>query len=69
MGLCMALDMNSVGIPGGFRSNAAFREDLRFGGGFGRFGASKGFCANSQFEPILTHFVLKNPTSGPTSRY
>ena len=46
--------MNSVGIPGGFRVNAGFSGNLGvklFGGGFGRFGASKVFCANSQ--PVL----------------
>ena len=31
----MELNMNSVGIPRGFQGNA---------GGFGRFGASKGFA-------------------------
>ena len=44
----MALSMNSVGIPGGFRGNAGFSGKFGVWGGFGRFGGSKGFCANSQ---------------------
>ena len=35
MGFCMALSMNSVGIPGGFRSNAGFSGKFRVWGGFG----------------------------------
>ena len=49
-GFCMALSMNSVGIPGGFRGNAGFSRKLGVWGGFGWFGGSKGFCANSQNE-------------------
>ena len=49
VGFCMALNMNSVGIPGGFRGNAGFSRNFGVWGGFGRFGDSKGFCANSQF--------------------
>ena len=48
----MALSMNSVGIPGGFRGNAGFSGKLGVWGGFGRFGGSKGFCANSQFLEV-----------------
>ena len=48
VGFCMALSMNSVGIPGGFRGNAGFSGKFGVWGCFGRFGASKGFCANSQ---------------------
>ena len=48
MGFCMALSMNSVGIPGGFRGNAGFSRKL---GGFGvvsgDLGGQKAFCANS----------------------
>ena len=51
MGFCMALSMNSVGIPGGFRGNAGFSGKSGVWGGFGRFGRSKGFCANSQGKP------------------
>ena len=46
MGFCMALNMNSVGIPGGFRGEAGFSGKSGVWGGFGRFGVSKGFCAN-----------------------
>ena len=48
VGFCMALRMNSVGIPGGFRGNAGFPGKFGVWGGFGRFGGSKGFCANCQ---------------------
>ena len=48
VGLCMALSMSSVGIPGGFWGNAGFSGKLGVWGGFGRFGGSKGFCANRQ---------------------
>ena len=46
--LYAALNMNSAGIPGGFRCSAGFSGKLGVWGGFGRFGGSKGFCANSQ---------------------
>ena len=58
MGFCMALSMNPVGIPGGFRGSAGFSGNLDVWGGFGRFGASKGFCANSQ--PKQTSRPLPN---------
>ena len=48
VGFCMALNVNSVGIPGGFRGNAGFSGKFGVWGGFRRFGASKGFCASSQ---------------------
>ena len=35
VGFCMALSMNSVGIPGGFRANAGFPRKLGVWGGFG----------------------------------
>ena len=44
----MALNMNSVGIPGGLRVDTGFSGKFGVWGCFGRFGASKGFCANSQ---------------------
>ena len=44
MGFCMVLNMNSVGIPGGFRGNTGFSGKFGVWGGFGRFGASKGFA-------------------------
>ena len=47
----MALNINSVGIPGGFRGNAGFSGKIGSPNDFGQFGASKGFCANSQPDP------------------
>ena len=47
MGFCMALNMNSVGISGGFPCNAGFSRKFGVWGGFGRSGVAKGFCANS----------------------
>ena len=44
MGFCMALSMNSVGIPGGFRGNAGFRENLGFGVVSGDLGGQKAFA-------------------------
>ena len=35
VGFCMALSMNSVRIPGGFRGNAGFSGKLAVWGGFG----------------------------------
>ena len=35
VGFCMALSMNSVGNPGGFRGNAGFSGKVRVSGGFG----------------------------------
>ena len=56
MGFCMAPNMNSVGIPWGFRGDAGFSEKFGVRGGFGRFGASEGFCTNSQCAPKLNQF-------------
>ena len=53
VGFCMVLNMNSVGIPGGFRGNAGFSGNL-----FRVIGAPKGFCANSHTEvpaKVSTH--------------
>ena len=59
VGLCMALSMNSVGIPGAFRGDARFSGKFGVWGGFGRFGASKGFRKNlprpAPFTPLSTH--------------
>ena len=44
VGFCMALSMNSVGIPGGFRGNAGFRENLGFGVVSGDLGGQKAFA-------------------------
>ena len=41
MGFCMALSMNSVGIPGGFRGNAGFSGIFVVWGGFGWFGGGQ----------------------------
>ena len=60
MGFCMALSMNSVGIPGGFRGNAGFSAKFGIWGGFGRFGGSKGFCANSQTQLYQKHYGIVN---------
>ena len=35
VGFCMALSMNSVGIPGGFRGNAVISGKVGVWGGFG----------------------------------
>ena len=35
MGFCMALSVNSVGIPGGFQGNAGFSGKFEVWGGFG----------------------------------
>ena len=40
----MALSMNSVGIPGGFRATPDFRENLGFGVVSGDFGGQKAFA-------------------------
>ena len=40
VGFCMALSMNSVGIPGGFRGNSGFSGKFGVWGGFGQFGGS-----------------------------
>ena len=47
MEFSVALNMNSVRIPRGFHSNTKFSGRFEVSGGFGRFGASKGFCTNS----------------------
>ena len=49
-GFSVALSMNSMGIPGGFRGNAGFSGKFGVWSGFGRFGVSKGFRANSQSQ-------------------
>ena len=54
----MALSMNSVGIPGGFRGSAGFSGKFGVWGGFGRFGGSKGFCANSQPKRVVSKRVV-----------
>ena len=53
VGFCMALNMNSVGMFGGFRGSAGFSGKPWGWGGFVRFGASKGFCANSQVGVVF----------------
>ena len=60
MGFCMALTMNSVAIPGEFRRNAGFSGKFDVWGGFGLFGASKGFCANSQSVIPSSAQILPN---------
>ena len=44
MGFCMALSMNSVGIPGGVRGNAGFSGKLGFGVVSGDLGGQNAFA-------------------------
>ena len=70
MGFCMALSMNSVGIPGGFRGSAGFSGKFGVWGGFGRFGGSKGFGANSHLDlPVAPPFWWVCPELGGIARY
>ena len=66
-GFCMALDMNSVGILGGFPGNAGFSGNLGVWGGFGRFGVSKGFCAKSQDTCLRCHTRFEMDSQQPSS--
>ena len=66
MGFCMALSMNSVGIPGGFRGNAGFRENLGFGVVSGDLGGQKAFAqiaipdSNTIMRPeMITQIIRK----------
>ena len=62
VGFCMALSMNSVGIPGGFRGgNAGFRENLGFGVVSGDSG-SNDFCARHTRQNHMK--FLKTPDTG-----
>ena len=71
-GFCMALKKNSVRIPGKFQGRAGFSGRFGVGGGFGRLGVAKGFCASShkfqlQIVPIClvwSLFLLCCPLSG-----
>ena len=65
MGFGMALSMNSVRIPGGFRGNAGFSGKFGVWRGFGRFGGSKGFCANSHSGPADSHAWMQFTTMEP----
>ena len=54
VGFCMALSMNSVGFPGGFRGSSGFSGKFGVWGGFGWFAGSKGFCGKHLVRwPIL----------------
>ena len=60
VGLCMALSMNSVGIPG-FRANAAFQENREFGAVSGDLGPQKAFAqiaTPARFHPDLCKRTL-----------
>ena len=48
------LVLNSVELHGGFRANAGLSGKIWGWGGFGRFGASKGCCANSNLDPVCS---------------
>ena len=61
VGFCMALSMNSVGIPGGFRGNAGFRENLEFGVVSGDLGGQKAFAQiaiSELLESEITGFLV-----------
>ena len=54
VGFCMALNMNSVGIPGGFRATPGFQENLGFGVVSGDLGPQKALAQMaSQRAPSL----------------
>ena len=74
VGFCMALSMNSVGIPGGdFGATPGFQENLEFGAVSGDLGPQKAFAQIailSYFSPILRVAVfpilcLEGPTRKP----
>ena len=57
----MALSMNSVGIPGGFRGNAGFRENLGFGVVSGDLGGQKAFA---QIIFVSVKYFARNSGAG-----
>ena len=61
MGFCMALSMNSVGIPGGFRGNAGFSGKFGVWGGFGRFGGQKALAQIATRSPQSPVFPVGYP--------
>ena len=63
-GVCMALNMNSVGIPEGFRARPGFRENLGFGVVSGDLGPQKNF-ANSQFYSVSARALTRNSARTP----
>ena len=72
VGFRMALSMNSVGIPGGFRGNAGFLgKDLGFGVVSGDLGGQKVFCAKSKPNTVCTAIITKKCmlTILPTDRW
>ena len=52
MGFCMALNMNSVGIPGGFRGSADSGENLGFGAVLGNLGCRKAFAQTERHRNV-----------------
>ena len=63
VGFGMALSMNSVGIPGGFRCNAGFLGERGVWSGFGRFGWSNGFAQIVALQSA-TAFQQYSPSGG-----
>ena len=53
MGFCMALHMNSAGIPGGFWGNAGFPGNLGFWGVSGDLGPQKAFAQIASLDEIV----------------
>ena len=62
--LCMALHRNSVGNSWKIRDNTGFSWKIWGWDGFWRFGASKGFCANSHLESGYFGLVCCHSASG-----
>ena len=54
--VCMALNLNSVEIPGGFRVNAGFRENWGFGVVSGDLGHQKAFAEIADLNLSLNLF-------------
>ena len=78
MGFCMALSMNSVGIPGGFRGKAGFWENLGFGVVSGDLGGRKAFaqiatscsdtCSSSKDRLLVSPALGSHPSSSEHRR-
>ena len=74
VGFCIALSMNSVGIPGGFRGTPDFRENLGFGVVSGDLEGQKAFAQIAKSCPffpylcflLLGHFYMGGTQMGGT---
>ena len=64
VGFCMALSMNSVGIPGGIRGNAGFRENLGFGVVSGDVVGQKAFAQIARTFSGKQHLNSSDANSG-----